>query len=432
VLRHTRERSAEARPRAPPLYPSILFRAAMSASRRVALALLLSASAAGAAAPSTTNGECGEDCQAADRDSAVLLQLKQAGGAAVDTDAEGQSSACLGTNVQCAAQTAHLVASGKAAPNAMWYNMPASQDLSLMDTYHDQLTNVPVPEKVVAHAGSSTRLAMGSAADVAEMMYRASKVQGVTDKLPEKFRGVYWMRGNPVPEELMTMQYAQWYDDEGIIVLPGAPFMWSWAAGKPKNAPSPMYTEDLKGALGVIESLMSWQAAISAKFTSCVEGLWKTVKPMVCNVKDSSDKEAYGYMQMHWYGDLKHNADIGMLLYDTTQNLCDKGSSGAFTMQAYKNASDGTAWRRTIQFGKGSCADKEQGSYDLVKVLDGEGAPVQPYYDEFLEYMGDVPLMVWSGWKDAAAREAHMELLKDEVAQMSKGCSRHKLPVVKC
>lgn len=61
VLRHTRERSAEARPRAPPLYPSILFRAAMSASRRVALALLLSASAAGAAAPSTTNGECGED-----------------------------------------------------------------------------------------------------------------------------------------------------------------------------------------------------------------------------------------------------------------------------------------------------------------------------------------------------------------------------------
>lgn len=107
----------------------------------------------------------------------------------------------------------------------------------------------------------------------------------------------------------------------------------------------------------------------------------------------------------------------GMLVFlpwPAAATVVDMSVSGARRPEAYKNASDGTAWRRTIQFGKGSCADKEQGSYDLVKVLDGEGAPVQPYYDEFLEYMGDVPLMVWSGWKDAAAREAHMELLKDE------------------
>ena len=37
------------------------------------------------------------------------------------------------------------------------------------------------------------------------------------------------------------------------------------------------------------------------------------------------------------------------------------------------------------------------GGYTLLKVLDGEGNPVQPAYDEFIQYMGDVPIWTWAG-----------------------------------
>lgn len=49
------------------------------------------------------------------------------------------------------------------------------------------------------------------------MMYEATKVEGVPEKVPRELRGVYWMKGNPVPEELMVIQHAQWRASCGVM-----------------------------------------------------------------------------------------------------------------------------------------------------------------------------------------------------------------------
>merc|ERR1712066_1181905 len=78
------------------------------------------------------------------------------------------------------------------------------------------------------------------------MMYEATRVPGVFERLPEKLRGIFWMRGNAIAEELLTLQYGEWFEDEQIFILPAAPFNWAWPVGIPKHAPDcgKLYSED--------------------------------------------------------------------------------------------------------------------------------------------------------------------------------------------
>merc|ERR1711933_492375 len=80
------------------------------------------------------------------------------------------------------------------------------------------------------------------------------------------------------------------------------------------------------------------------------------------------------------------------------------GMTGTFTLEAGED--DGSAWKRGIYLGCCNSAFIDFGSYDLIKILDHEGKPVQPHYDEFIEYIDDVPLMVWAGWEDEASKES--------------------------
>jgi len=66
-------------------------------------------------------------------------------------------------------------------------------------------------------------------------------------------------------------------------------------------------------------------------------------------------------------------------------------------------ANPGNEWHRGIYgslFGLGGCRCVSVGSYQLVRVIDGEGRPVEPYYSDFLRYVGDVPLTFWSNYTD--------------------------------
>mmetsp|Transcript_97957 Transcript_97957/g.315212 ORF Transcript_97957/g.315212 Transcript_97957/m.315212 type:complete len:108 (-) Transcript_97957:310-633(-) len=74
-------------------------------------------------------------------------------------------------------------------------------------------------------------------------------------------------------------------------------------------------------------------------------------------------------------------------------------------MEEMPGSKDGSLWKRACYFGPGSCAFMEFGSYNLTKILDEHGEPVQPHYDEFIEYMGNVPLLVWAGWADKQAKK---------------------------
>merc|ERR1719356_2102035 len=47
----------------------------------------------------------------------------------------------------------------------------------------------------------------GKAAAVAHAMYEGTKVPGVN--APEKLKGIFWMKGNGYPEELVSLQYGE-------------------------------------------------------------------------------------------------------------------------------------------------------------------------------------------------------------------------------
>mmetsp|Transcript_72234 Transcript_72234/g.200253 ORF Transcript_72234/g.200253 Transcript_72234/m.200253 type:complete len:449 (-) Transcript_72234:72-1418(-) len=346
------------------------------------------------------------------------------------TSLEPKLGMCLGTKVECASQTAGLV--NEASQYDMWYAMPP-QNLAQMQDFQGQLTSVPLPELLAQVTGNGGTLSKGPAGKVARMMYEATKVNGLSENLPRELRGVYWMKGNPVPEELMVIQYAQWHEEEGLLVVPYAPWMWSWAAGRPAHAPSDLYTDDDKAALSSALALTFGQTAISSKFGTCKQGREHTLHPIVCNTKECTDRLAYGYMQLHQFGNLTEAVNIGHLLSLITNQSSLKDVSGAFTLQKHPHAKDGSMWRRTSQWGcGGKCASIEAGSYDLVKVIDADGNFVQPWYDEFIKYMGDVPLMTWSGWKDEVARAYHRAMLEAAVAKIQSGEWERLMPVLDC
>merc|ERR1719476_203042 len=88
--------------------------------------------------------------------------------------------------------------------------------------------------------------------------------------------------------------------------------------------------------------------------------------------------------------------------------------SAAFTLEAHKYE-PGSTWRREIRAGFGSphSAGMNVGSYDLVRILDGDGKEVvtgegwrkENHFQDFVDYMHDkngnpVKMIVWSGWQD--------------------------------
>merc|ERR1719162_2367514 len=128
-----------------------------------------------------------------------------------------------------------------------------------------------------------------------------------------------------------------------------------------------------------------------------------------CSPKDDSPKDdlACGYMETSVLANLENASNLGNL-YDLNVGVNTSDLvTAAYTLQAMSD--DGTHWKRTINWGLGSCGFLEFGSYDLVKVMDGDGKPVQPHYDDFLKYQGEVPLLVWTGWENAT--------FKSQVAQ---------------
>jgi len=344
---------------------------------------------------------------------------------------KGFGGKCIGTKVACDSQTKGLVESKKMKQHALWYNMPP-QDLDTLTKFHGELTDLELPAYLKNLTYETVTIAEGPAHKIARMMYEATKVDGVSEHLPRELRGVYWMKGNPIPEELMVIQHAQWFEDEGLLVLPMAPFSWAWPGGKPKNAPSDFYSEDREAGLSQLETLVLGLGAISSKFQSCKEGREHSTLPKVCDARCKDDL-AYGYMQVHQLGNLTEASDFGPLLGILSEIPELQGASGAWTLQKKPHTEGGTVFRRVIQWGvEKSCAFFEAGSYDLVKVIDADGKFVQPWYDEFIEYIGDTPLMAWTGWRDAEHRGFHAEILKHVVDGIQDGKYERPMPILQC
>ena len=103
-------------------------------------------------------------------------------------------------------------------------------------------------------------------------MFKATTVPGVSDAIPEKYQGVFWMKGNGVAEELAVMHYSLYDQASRIMLVPIAPFQWAWADGKPLNAPynGNLYTRKLiESAVGVMLKELGRKSVSKAPTVAC-------------------------------------------------------------------------------------------------------------------------------------------------------------------
>jgi len=200
------------------------------------------------------------------------------------------------------------------------------------------------------------------------------------------------MKGNGIGEELTVLQYGQWFEEDQKFLVPTAPYTWAWPAGKPSGAPFGGAMYDLSsggGALVLIKDGRELPITYSYNFDKpCPSG--KKCEP-------GSNDLTFARLQAHGGGDLSkpfvNIKNLFPFLPDVTEHL-----TGAFALEEVPGT-DGNQFYRRCDWGIGNCHPVEFGSYDLMRIIDGNGHPIQPVYDEFVAYMEDVPLFVWTGLK---------------------------------
>ncbi|CAJ1413153.1 unnamed protein product [Effrenium voratum] len=242
----------------------------------------------------------------------------------------------------------------------------------------------PWPTTLLFREQSDLTIGYANARDMMEIMYEASKVPGVFEKIPDPLKGVFWMKGNGVGEELLVLQYSQYYEKEKVMLTPLAPFMWAWPNGAPPDAPFGgfMYgpTTTKIGARLIIGD--GKKPAPGVTPPSCLS----------FNFQD----EKHGILQGHSTDLRVDTINVGTFVPFCPCLTC---IGGKFTLEALESpsAEPGSSWKRGCFWGPCNCKSVEFGSYNLVKVITGDGKPNEPYYSEFIKYMGDVRLFCWTG-----------------------------------
>lgn len=114
--------------------------------------------------------------------------------------------------------------------------MEPEQPFEHLQELNSKLEPMTYPPEVLAEF---TRLRVGEASpkEAIGIMFEVTRVPGIIETIPENLRGVFWMNGNAVPEELAIMQYEHWSEVVKTLCVPTVPFNWAWPAGKPKNVP---------------------------------------------------------------------------------------------------------------------------------------------------------------------------------------------------
>jgi len=285
-----------------------------------------------------------------------------------------------------------------------WWNMPA-QDLSFAQnrSLAQPFTQLPAYGRYFT---KDVTFSLVDADEGAHLMYNATKLNKKDggDEVPKELGGVFWMKGNGIAEELTVLQYGKWYPTDGVYVAAYAPMVWSWPAGKPKDAPGGgiKYSNDSsQGAINAIYMCMG-STAISYAMSKC--------PPYATCSKwgNPLGNMSFGYMQLHPRGKLQDVSNIG----DQLPIKEVKEASGAFTIEAKKDFSaTNRVWRRKCQWGisSPSCANWNFGSYDLTQIIDGDGEKTQ-YFQDWVNYMHDdsgkkVQMIVWSGFKDDRSKK---------------------------
>jgi len=274
-----------------------------------------------------------------------------------------------------------------------WWSPPAPQPPSVLAELRKQLDRDTVLAPVGIHENMT--FGFGSAATMARLLYSATKVEGVWEKVPQKLRGVFWMKGNGIGEELAVLQYGSWFEAEQMYITGLAPLSWAWAGGKPEQAPFDGAMYDFDVTLGSAFSILGNgdpATAMSYQFGPCPSGKF---------CKAGTADLTYADLQVHMRELTVNNIDMKSMLQSSLPvPAWFSLFTGKFTLEEIPDTiQPGSHWRRSITWGVEGCSCFDFGGYDLVKVIDGKGEPLQPAYDEFIKYMGDVDLFAWSGFK---------------------------------
>lgn len=304
---------------------------------------------------------------------------------------------------------------------AFW-NMPVLQPMRLQRELQRKATPLNATEQAIFDAsepeiwngGSVWKKA--SAVDMVDIMYQGTKIQGVWDKVPSKLRGVFWMRDNGAPEELVVLQYGRYFEESNQYIMPLAPFMWGWPISEPPQAPhgGVLYKLGLNATVQAAYGLTGNQLTLSYKFGPCPSGA------KYCSPDHPGDDTAYATMQSHNQGNLLTVVNMGnlidaILLFLGIKIPSDK-LTGAFTLQEMDGVKPGSLYKRTCHWGLGRCDCIEMGSYDLTKIVDGDGNHIEPYYSDFIKYMGDHELFAWMGFKSQKDMNEVIDAYKKQAA----------------
>lgn len=250
-----------------------------------------------------------------------------------------------------------------------------------------------------------------SPADALQLLFRCTQIPGLIEQVPEPLRGVFWMKGNTRPEELAVLQMGQWFEDERTYVLPFAPFMWAWSEGRPEDREEepavspgqPSFTGSLtrhgrEFVRRAAAFLAEARYTLSFKFRECPGRSW-TPWPLglpghACQKGTGAAPDlTYAEIQQHPGGDLTVNEEDAEYRMEA---LSEGALPGAMW---YRGTYGGPSWL-------GGCKCLSMGGYMLAKVIDSNGQPLEPYYSEFLQYMGQAPLLLWTGVTEQAPRDS--------------------------
>mmetsp|Transcript_29591 Transcript_29591/g.85829 ORF Transcript_29591/g.85829 Transcript_29591/m.85829 type:complete len:381 (+) Transcript_29591:103-1245(+) len=223
------------------------------------------------------------------------------------------------------------------------------------------------------------------------LAYECTKVPGLTDKVPEELRGVFWMKGNIFSEELFSLQNSQWFPASRELVTPLSPFNWAWAGvdgTRPRNPPGTGFFYRWFWPLKNMMTLVGGQLGFSMKWSEC-PGAWKMPWPFglpghACAKGSGKRPElTFAVAEGHKWG-----------------NLNEKNNNGEYTMELYPRTG-GNSWNRGIYtrvFG----LTYDLTSYNLVRILDGDGRPVEPWHSKYMKYIGNANLALWYNYTNPA------------------------------
>jgi len=222
--------------------------------------------------------------------------------------------------------------------------------------------------------------------DGPRLAYECTNVPGLSDKMPDELRGVFWMKGNLINEELVVLQNGQWFPESRKLITPLSPFSWAWTGidgTAPKHPPFFGYfyrNEHI--ARGPMLQLVANQTAYSIEFSECPGAPWMPPPfglPGHACAKGSGNPPEMTYARLlpAFWGQLKD----------------PKGQFGEYTTELFPNT-EGNSWYRGIYFNVMGLP-LSFFSYNLLRIIDGDGKPVEPYYSEYLDYIGDANLAFW-------------------------------------